>query len=400
MADQGGLYGDKAQGIIARAKAIILTPDAEWPVIDGEAATVGSLYTGYIMILAAIGPIATFLHSVVFGYGAFGVTYRPPFFGSVATAIVSYALQLAGAYVMALIIDALAPTFQGQKSPVQALKLVAYSSTAAWLAGIFSLVPWLGILGLLGLYSLYLFYRGLPVMMKCPADKALPYTAVVIVVAIIVFAIISSITTMVVGGSMMAGNIATGSLTTQDKGGGSVTLPGGTTFDLGKLQQAAKSVEDSAARAQSGSHPAGVATDTLKKLLPDSIGGMSRQEYTGSGGQIAGIGGSTVEAKYGSGDKRVTLDVTDMGEMGAFAALGGALGISGDQETPTSYSKVRQVDGRTVAEEYDRQAHHGSYAVVVANRFLVKAEGNGVSMDDIKAAAGKIDLGDLEALAK
>ncbi|HLY55999.1 MAG TPA: Yip1 family protein, partial [Stellaceae bacterium] len=168
MVDQGGLYKDKAQGIIARAKAIILTPDAEWPIIDGEPATVGSLYTGYIMILAAIGPISTFLHSVVFGYGGFGITYRPPFFAAVATAIVSYALALGGAYVMALIIDALAPTFQGQKSQVQALKLVAYSSTAAWLAGIFNLIPWIGFLGLLGIYSLYLFYRGLPVMMKCP----------------------------------------------------------------------------------------------------------------------------------------------------------------------------------------------------------------------------------------
>ncbi|HLY81133.1 MAG TPA: hypothetical protein VKQ70_17270, partial [Caulobacteraceae bacterium] len=208
------------------------------------------------------------------------------------------------------------------------------------------------------------------------------------------------ITTMVVGGSMLAGSLTTGSLSSNDKTSGSLTLPGGTSVDLGKLQQAAKSVEDSAARAQSGSHPAGVATDTLKKLLPSAVGGMSRQELSSSGGQLAGIGGSTVEAKYGSGDKRVTLDVTDMGEMGAFAALGGALGITGDNETPTSYSKVRQIDGRTVAEEYDRQDHHGSYAVIVANRFLVKAEGNGVSMDDIKAAAGKIDLDNLDALAK
>ena len=43
-------------------------------------------------------------------------------------------------YLMALIVDALAPTFGGEKNFMQSLKLVAYSYTAAWLAGIFQLL--------------------------------------------------------------------------------------------------------------------------------------------------------------------------------------------------------------------------------------------------------------------
>jgi hypothetical protein len=96
-------------------------------------------------------------------------------------------LALVSVYVLALIVNALAPAFSGQKSTAQSLKVTAYSATAAWLAGIFSLIPMLAILSILGLYSLYLLYVGLPVLMKSPPDKALGYTAVVIVCALVLF---------------------------------------------------------------------------------------------------------------------------------------------------------------------------------------------------------------------
>ncbi len=101
-----------------------------------------------------------------------------------------YVLTLVGVYVLALIIDALAPTFNGQKNQIQALKVAAYSSTASWVAGVFALVPGLRILTILGLYSLYLLYTGLPVLMKAPQDKAMGYTAVVIVAAIVLFMLV------------------------------------------------------------------------------------------------------------------------------------------------------------------------------------------------------------------
>jgi hypothetical protein len=44
--------------LLDRVKNILLTPKTEWPVIAGETATVSSIYTGYVMILAAIGPVA------------------------------------------------------------------------------------------------------------------------------------------------------------------------------------------------------------------------------------------------------------------------------------------------------------------------------------------------------
>lgn len=177
--------------LVERAKRILLQPGQEWQVINAEAATTADLYRSYIVPLAAIGPVASIIGMSVVGLSvpSFG-TYRVSFGAAISRALVSYALTLAGVYVLAMIINALAPTFAGEKSEIQALKVATYASTAAWLAGVFGLIPALSILGILGLYSIYLLYLGLPILMKAPQEKALGYTAVVLIAAIVVFAVI------------------------------------------------------------------------------------------------------------------------------------------------------------------------------------------------------------------
>jgi hypothetical protein len=53
-----------------------------------------------------------------------------------------------------------------------------------------------------GLYSLYLLYTGLPVLMRTPADKAMPYTVVVIIVAIVLFVVVGLLAGLTVPGPM------------------------------------------------------------------------------------------------------------------------------------------------------------------------------------------------------
>jgi hypothetical protein len=174
--------------LVERVKQILVSPRTEWEVIDAEHTTPAALYTGYIAPLAAIGPIAQLIGFTVFGIPVpFMGTYRVPFGSALTGAVLAYLLALAAIYVLALIIDSLAPTFNGQRNQIQALKLAAYSMTAAWLAGIFALIPILAFLGIVGLYSLYLLYLGLPVLMKAPREKALPYTAVVALAALVLF---------------------------------------------------------------------------------------------------------------------------------------------------------------------------------------------------------------------
>ena len=161
--------------IVERAKNILLQPKAEWLVIDPELTSTQALYTGYIMPLAAIGPIAMLVGMTMVGVQVpFVGTMRMPFSSLLTQLVLSYGLGLAGVYVLALIINTLAPTFGGTSNLTQALKVAAYGATAAWVGGVFHLLPALGILSLLAaLYTLYLLYLGLPVLMKSPAERSL-----------------------------------------------------------------------------------------------------------------------------------------------------------------------------------------------------------------------------------
>lgn len=185
--------------LVERAKNIILQPSAEWPRIDAEPTTIADIYKNYVIILAAIGPIAMLTGQQLFGFRGFGIVYKPSLTTSITQAVLTFVMSLVSVYVLALIIDALAPTFNGTKDPVKAFKVAAYSSTAAWLAGIFGIIPMLAILGIVGLYSLYLLYLGIPVLMKAPQDKAAGYTAVTVLAAIVLYFVVGVVVSSVAG---------------------------------------------------------------------------------------------------------------------------------------------------------------------------------------------------------
>ena len=181
--------------LVDRVKKILLQPNAEWAVIASELTNTGTLYRSYILPLAAIAPICGAIGWLVFGVPVpFTGTIRLPLTTALTNAAIMYALSLVMVFLLALVIDALAPSFGGQKNQVQALKVAAYSSTAWWVGGIFTLVPALSIITLVcSLYSLYLVYAGLSPLMKSPKDKAIPYTIVIILVAIVLFVMLAAV---------------------------------------------------------------------------------------------------------------------------------------------------------------------------------------------------------------
>ncbi len=180
--------------ITERIKGILLKPKEEWQTIAGETTSIAELYKNYIILLAAIGPVASFVGMSLVGVSLpVGGAYRVSITAGIMSAIVQYGLTLVGVYVLAFIIDILAPTFSGEKNIDQAFKLATYSYTPGWLVGIFALIPSLGFLGILGLYGIYLLYVGLPVLMKSPKEKSTVYTIAIIIAAIIIFVVIGAI---------------------------------------------------------------------------------------------------------------------------------------------------------------------------------------------------------------
>ncbi|MEQ9663130.1 MAG: YIP1 family protein, partial [Parasphingopyxis sp.] len=154
------------------------------------------LFTGYAMILALVPVIGTILFGLLFE-GPFGIRYNMGFL--ITLAIIGYIVSLGVLYLMGIIADALAPTFEGTKNSVSAMKLLVYSATAAWIAGFFTLINGIGIIiALAGFaWAAFLLYLGSQVLMKVPQKNALAYTAVTIVIWIIISFIVNQIVTRI-----------------------------------------------------------------------------------------------------------------------------------------------------------------------------------------------------------
>jgi hypothetical protein len=121
--------------LVERVKGILLQPKSEWSTIEGEPGSAGYLIPNYVAIVAAIPAVCTFIGTSLIGMG-----YRISLGLGLARAIAVYVLSLIGVFVVAYIIDFLAGTFGARKSPDNAMRVSAYSPTAAWVAGVFNTV--------------------------------------------------------------------------------------------------------------------------------------------------------------------------------------------------------------------------------------------------------------------
>ena len=183
--------------LIDRVKNIIVTPKTEWDVIDSETPDAQKILISYVLPLVAIGAIATFI-----GWGLIGKSYSYGF-GSfkvvgmglgIRYAIISLVGGIAGTYLTAFVIDALATNFKSDKNFGKSFQLAAYSFTPAWVGGVFNILPSLAVIGsLFGIYGLYLLYLGLPKLKKTPQDQVTVYFVVSLVAMIVASFVIALI---------------------------------------------------------------------------------------------------------------------------------------------------------------------------------------------------------------
>jgi hypothetical protein len=406
---------------IARARGILAAPRNEWPIAAAEPASIAGLYTTYIIWIAALPAIAGFIKSSLLGTGFLGVVVRTPIGAGIGAMLLGYVLTLALAYVMALIINALAGTFDGQKDMVQALKTVAYAWTAYWIAGIAVIIPWIGwLIALLGgIYSIYLLYLGLPHTMKCPPEKAGGYTALSVIVAIVLSWIVGLIVAGVIGTAALGGAAALSGMhaSTSD----SVNVDPDSA--LGKLaamgeraEQASKELEAAQKSGDAGAQQAAMgkmmaaamgndgevqalSSEQVKAFLPETVLGLKRTSSSAQRSSAMGMQVTQAHAEYGDDNGRsVRLEVSDMGTAKGLVAMAGAMGAEQEHSTDSGYEKTYTADGRLTHEAWDHASGSGEYSLVVGHRFAVKAQGNAGSIDELKQAVASVDLDKLEAL--
>ena len=131
--------------------------------------------------------------------------YRYDIGTAVLYAILSYVFSLVTVYIFGIIINALAPTFGSKSDAVNSMKLAVFSMTPFWVAGVFYLIPFLGVLALLaGLYGLYVLYLGFShPLMDTPQDKVVGY----LLVSIVVVAVLMGVVMMIMGAIFAVGGM-------------------------------------------------------------------------------------------------------------------------------------------------------------------------------------------------
>jgi hypothetical protein len=405
--------------IVDRVKNILITPKTEWDVIAGEATPTQQLLVGYVLPLAAVSAIAQFIGLSLIGtsLGVLG-TMRVP----IALGIGLLVWHLIGAvisvFVVGFIIDALAPTFGATKNSAQALKVAAYSYTPAWVAGILMILPMLGILVVLAsLYGIYLMYLGLPRLMKNPEDKSIGYTAVTIIAAIVVMVIISVIGGVIAGAASLAGGgLGMGSVPARHARV-DPSSPIGKLDDFGKkMEEAGKKMEAAqksgdpnkqmeAAMAALGTAVSGgknvepLQLDQIKPFVPESFAGLARTNTRSERSGAAGFMVAKAEGIYGdTSGKQVELEVVDTGGMAGLMGLAGWVGIMGERETDDRLERTRREGTRVVHEEVSKRGGRNNFTLVLNDRFVVSAKGNGVDINTLKSGVASLDLAKLEAI--
>jgi hypothetical protein len=409
--------------IVERVKNICFKPNAEWPVIAAETTTTKDLLLGYVVPLAAIGPIAAFIGGSVIGRSLpFIGSYHVPLAAGLTLAIFTYLMAIVGIFILAFIINALAPTFGGEKSSAQALKVAVYSYTPGWIAGALNILTALSLLAIIGgLYGLYLLYLGLPRLMKAPQEKAAGYTVVVVLCAIVLSVIITAVGGTVAGAGLIGSGALSGMAAHEriasapvqfdkDSPMGKLQALGTAMAESNKKMEAAQKSGDPNAQAAAamqglgtllggGKHVDPIDIDQLKPFIPATFGGLPKTSGSAEKNGVAGLMISKAEAAYGvEAQKRVTLEISDTGGASGLLGLAGWAGVQGEREDDNGFERTGKENGRLVHEKGSKHGGGNEFTIVLGDRFIVSAKGNGVELADLKTAVSGLDLAKLESM--
>jgi len=396
--------------VVNRAKNMILTPKTEWDVAAAEPTPPAQIVTGYVLPLAAAYALASFIGTAMI-MGFFGGMGGIGF--ALVAALYHLIMAVVSVFVLGFIIDALAPTFAGTKSFEQAVKVAAYSYTPIWVFGLLTIIPVLGWLAVLVgvIYALYLLYLGLPRLMRAPQDKAVPYVVVVIVCGIVLGVIVSMIGGMVAGAGMMGRHVVSGAGTTLAASGANARLDefARKMEESSRRMEAAQKSGDANAQAEAAMAALGTAisggkgvdpvqVDQLKPFVPERVAGLPRTDLRTERSGVKGLMTAKAEASYNEGTRNVRLEIVDTGGAAGLMGMASWLGVQGEREDSRRREVTRKEGTRLTHEEEDKQGGSSKYLVVVADRFVVSAQGNGVDVGTLRTAVQGVNLAALESL--
>lgn len=440
-----------AAWMLTRIKNILLTPKIEWAAIADEPTPIGKLYVGYVVPLTALAALMNVVRLTLIGTRLpLGQLVRTPLSGGLSLLVWTFVGSFVGLFLVGMIVNFLAPTFGGTRDQTQALKVAAYSFTPAYLGSLLALSPILpGLMQFIVLcYGLYLLYLGLPVLMRAPQTRAVGYTATVVVCCFVV-GIVMMFLTMGLGvfagsagllgdstaantpsadqSAAILGNGVGDLLGTDAKGKAGITAAMSNLIKAGEQNAAASTPPDNGLQnaapannpadsaqnagaavggllgalggAMGGDHPkAAVDFKSLTPLLPPDLPGMKRTAASGESQSAVGIKTTSATGIYQGSTGTIKVEITDMSAVSGLMNMAGALVQDTTSESETGFERDQVIGGRTAHEKYDAPSRHGTITIMVAKRYQVELNGDGVDMNTLEQAVGRMDLARLEAM--
>lgn len=171
----------KSEFILSRAYGLLREPNEEWQQIKAEQTTVPNILLGYVAPLAAIPPVCGLIGALIFEPVRLRAIHT-----EITSVVVTWVVTVAFVFLLGLLVNTLADQFDADRDDLAAQKIAAYSLTPSFLSGVFSLWPPLWWLSLFALAAMvFIMYRGLPILMKAPQERALTYAGTVTVAAMV-----------------------------------------------------------------------------------------------------------------------------------------------------------------------------------------------------------------------
>ena len=165
---------------------------------------------------------------------------------------------------------------------------------------------------------------------------------------------------------------------------------------LAAVQEIAKQAED----AQKNGPVATVDFRKLKDMLPTEAAHLTRKSASGEKNGAAGMTFSTATARYENADntQNIELTVVDAGGTAMLMGMAAWSMIEMDKEDDNGYERTTKMGDHKAYEKYNKTDKSGETAVLVKNRFIVTAKGNGIDPDALKSAIEAVDLDKLADL--
>ncbi len=148
-----------------------------------------------------------------------------------------------------------------------------------------------------------------------------------------------------------------------------------------------------------------ISNEVLKKLLPEDILNYPRKKFSIGNQFMADIAMAEAEYENENGNLISFSIVDGAGETGSAMVTLARLGFTRDfeEQSDRGYRKSTTINGYKAVEEVEKDDYNdyqnSKIDLMVANRFLLSIEGEGLSVSQLKKAIEELDLKALEKQA-